>query len=69
MRFRALGLAAATMLWLNHAPALRALGASAREYYGEVWLELGRFGRRLRLRTAAAHHRSGTVSMCFARAS
>jgi hypothetical protein len=48
MCFRVLGLGAATMLWVNHAPGLRALGASGREYYREVWLELSRFIRRLR---------------------
>jgi hypothetical protein len=48
IRFRTLGLAAATMLWVNHAPGLRALGASRAEFYREVWLELSRFLRRLR---------------------
>jgi hypothetical protein len=47
-RFRVLGFAAATMLWINHAPGLRALGASGREFYREVWLELSRFVGRLR---------------------
>jgi hypothetical protein len=47
-RFRILGLAAATMLWINHAPGLRALGASGKEFYREVWRELSRFVRRLR---------------------
>jgi hypothetical protein len=47
-RFRALGLAAATMLWVNHAPALCAAGASRAEFYHEVWIELSRFVRRLR---------------------
>jgi len=59
VRFRALGLAAATMLWLNHAPALRALGASAAEYYGDVWLELTRFIRSLRLGRARSGSRVG----------
>jgi hypothetical protein len=48
MCFRVLGLGAATMLWVNHAPGLCALGASGREYYREVWLELSRFIRQLR---------------------
>jgi hypothetical protein len=47
-RFRALGLAAASMLWINHGHALRALGASRGEFYQEVWRELSRFIRRLR---------------------
>jgi hypothetical protein len=47
--FLALGLAAATMLWVNHASGLRALGASTREFYREVWRELTRFIGRLQL--------------------
>jgi hypothetical protein len=47
-RFRALGLMAATMLWVNHAAALRALGGTRGEFYREVWGELSRFVRRLR---------------------
>ncbi len=48
LRFRALGYAAATMLWVNHAPGLRPLGATGREFYREVGMELSRFIRRLR---------------------
>lgn len=47
-RMRLLGLGAATMLWINHAPGLRAVGATGREYYSEIWAELSRFVRRLR---------------------
>jgi hypothetical protein len=46
--FCALGLAAATMLWINHAPGLRALGATHREFYQEVRRELSLFLARLR---------------------
>jgi hypothetical protein len=46
--FRALGLAAASVLWVSHAPGLRAVGATGREFYREVWLEISRFVRRLR---------------------
>jgi hypothetical protein len=46
--FRLLGLAAASMLWVNHAPGLRALGAGDAEFYREVWWELSRFVRHLR---------------------
>ena len=53
IRFRVLGLAAASMLWVNHAPGLRALGASGTEFYREVWLELSRFIRRLRSESLA----------------
>jgi hypothetical protein len=49
MHFRALGLAAASMLWVNHGRALKALGATRAEFYREVWIELSRFIRRLRL--------------------
>jgi hypothetical protein len=48
VRFRILGLAAASMLWVNHAPGLRALGATGIEFYRDVWVELSRFIRRLR---------------------
>jgi hypothetical protein len=47
-RFRALGLAAATMLWVNHARAIGALGGSRSEYYRAVWRELSLFVNRLR---------------------
>src|SRR5438445_13782398 len=47
-RFRLLGLAAASMLWVNHAPGLRAMGANGAEFYREVWRELSRFVRGLR---------------------
>jgi hypothetical protein len=53
-RFRLLGLAAATMLWVNHAPGLRALGARGVEFYCEVWRELSRFVRQLRREAAPA---------------
>jgi hypothetical protein len=46
--FRLLGLTAASVLWVNHAPGLRALGAGGAEFYREVWGELSRFVRRLR---------------------
>jgi hypothetical protein len=45
--FRALGLAAASMLWVNHRKGLGALGSGGGEYYREVWRELSRFVRRL----------------------
>jgi hypothetical protein len=46
--FRVLGVAAASMLWANHAPALKALGATTSEFYHEVWMELSRFVHHLR---------------------
>lgn len=48
IRMRALGFGAATMLWINHAPGLRAVGATDVEYYREIHAELSRFVRRLR---------------------
>lgn len=47
VQFCSLGLAAATMLWVNHAPCLKALGGTGDEFYGEVILELRRFLVRL----------------------
>ena len=51
-RFRTLGLAAGTMLWINHAPALKALGATRAEFYRDIWRELSIFIRRLRRESA-----------------
>src|SRR4051812_8937351 len=41
------GYAAGTMLWVNHAQALKRLGASTKEFYAEVTRELRRFLRLL----------------------
>jgi hypothetical protein len=46
--FRALGVTAASVLWVNHAAGLKALGASTPEFYREIWLGLSHFIRRLR---------------------
>ncbi len=54
-RFRSWGLAAATTLWVNHAPALKALGATRSEFYRDIWRELSVFIRRLRRESAARH--------------
>ncbi len=51
-RFRVLGLAAATMLWVNHAPGLKAIGVTRGEFYRDVWRELSVFIRRLRRESA-----------------
>jgi hypothetical protein len=45
--FRVLGFAAGTMLFINHAPCLRAVGATTAEFYREIWQEESRFLRRL----------------------
>jgi hypothetical protein len=47
IQFWICGHAAASMLWLNHGPSLRALGATSLEYFQEVRFELSRFVRRL----------------------
>jgi len=46
-KFRLLGHAAATMLWVNHGKCLAPLGATTSEFYREVRLELSRFIGRL----------------------
>jgi len=46
--FRCMGLAAGTVLWVNHRPALKALGATDKEFYQQIWGDLGRFVSGLR---------------------
>jgi hypothetical protein len=53
MGFRALAMGAATMLFINHASALRAMGAYGSDFYREVRHEIALFLRRLRAETAA----------------
>ncbi len=48
-----LGYAAATMLWVNHAPALCAMGATTQEFYSEIQKEIGDFVMDLRKEVAA----------------
>ncbi len=48
-----LGYAAATMLWVNHAPALCVMGATTQEFYSEIRKEIGEFVRDLRREAAA----------------
>jgi hypothetical protein len=55
-RFRLLGLAAASMLWVNHSPGLRAIGATGAEFYREVWIELSQFVRCLRRESDEGTH-------------
>jgi len=64
IRFRTLGLAAASMLWLNHAAGLRALGASGTEFYRGVWHELSRFVRCLRREALTEKGRHGGEISC-----
>ena len=46
--FRFLGLGAATVLWMSHAPGLKAVGATRVEFCGDVQREISRFIRHLR---------------------
>ncbi len=48
MQFLICGYAAGTMLWVNHAPCLKAIGGTPREFYAEITRLLGRFIRTLR---------------------
>jgi hypothetical protein len=47
-QFLALGYSAGTMLWINHAPCLKAIGGTRAEFYGEITRQLTRFIRSLR---------------------
>lgn len=64
--FRTLGLAAGTMLWINHAPALKAIGATRTEFYSCIWREISVFVRRLRRESrkslSQTHHLSVAVT-------
>src|SRR6266550_3623911 len=48
IQFLLLGYAAGTVLWVNHAPGLKAIGGSRGEFYLEVKRQLRRFLRSLR---------------------
>jgi hypothetical protein len=48
LQFLVFGYAAGTMLWVNHAPCLKAIGGTRSEFYGEVTRLLTRFIRSLR---------------------
>jgi hypothetical protein len=65
-RFRSLGLAAGTMLWVNHAPALRALGATRAEFFHEIMREMSLFLRRLRRDNAQARRHSAVKQISLA---
>jgi hypothetical protein len=59
IQFLLFGYAAGTMLWVNHAPCLKAIGGSAGEYYLEVTQQLTRFLRSLR----RAHKSEGVPAL------
>jgi hypothetical protein len=46
-QFLICGYAAGTMLWVNHAPALKAVGGTRYEYYSEITRQMVRFIRSL----------------------
>ncbi|MCA9109729.1 MAG: ferritin-like domain-containing protein [Planctomycetaceae bacterium] len=43
MLFKLMGLAAGTMLWVNHGPALCQLGATTEEFYREILKDMSQF--------------------------
>jgi hypothetical protein len=57
-QFCCFGYAAATMLWVNHGKCLKALGATRKEFYGELRIELRRFLKSL------ARRRQGSEANC-----
>lgn len=48
IQFLLCGYAAGTMLWLNHAPCLKAIGGTRAEFYAEITRQMTRFIRSLR---------------------
>jgi len=49
--FNLMGLAAGTMLWINHGRAIRALGGTTAEFYDAIWQAMDRFIQGLRRKT------------------
>jgi hypothetical protein len=47
MQFLVCGYAAGTMLWINHAPAIKAIGGTTLEFYSEITKQMTRFIRSL----------------------
>lgn len=54
MQFMLFGYAAGTMLWINHAPCLKAIGGTRAQYYSEITRQLTRFIRSLKTVTQPA---------------
>jgi hypothetical protein len=50
LQFFLCGYGAGTMLWLNHAPCLKAIGGTRREFYAEINRQMTRFVRSLHKR-------------------
>ena len=57
--FRLRGLAAGTVLWLNHGAALRSVGATNGEFYRAIWRGMSAFVRGLRRDAGSARRDSG----------
>jgi hypothetical protein len=57
IRFRVLGLTAATVLWVNHAPGLKAVGVTRGAFYRAVRRELSVFIARLHREIVSTHRR------------
>lgn len=57
--FRLRGLAAGTMLWVNHRAAVVALGGSTPEFYGSIWQGMSQFIERVRSGAARANALAG----------
>lgn len=64
MLFLMRGLAAGTVLWVNHRAALKAMGATDSEFYKAIWTGMGGFIRGLRGDLARA--RAGTPAKACA---
>ena len=54
LQFVVCGYAAGTMLWVNHAPGLKAMGGTREEFYSEITRQITRFVRSLRRMTKPA---------------
>jgi hypothetical protein len=59
MQFVLCGYAAGTMLWINHGPCLKSLGATTSEFYSEITHEMRRFLKLLAMRQARYGRRRG----------
>ncbi|HAV62434.1 MAG TPA: hypothetical protein DCY13_08735 [Verrucomicrobiales bacterium] len=68
VQFWLCGLAAASVLWVNHGPCLFPFGAGNREYFGEVHREIGGFIARLVARSRAVKNRRSPVAPATAAA-
>lgn len=63
MTFRLRGLAAGTMLWINHRGAVEALGGSTAEFYRTIWRDMGEFVAGVRSDLAATRSPSRTAAV------